>query len=345
MEDWTAADEAPRRYSPQRVEPCDLCVLLFAYRRGHVPEGGQQSITQLEYNAAMDRGIDVLAFLLRDETPWLSRFDERDRDPGVNQWRRELQEAHGVSFFELDPLSLDIEPALVRWILGRVGAPATRLPSSEDVDVAAPAALEVAVDSVSGSQVEVIYTDLTRILNAHGPHAVVVDLRNGSGWWSTRLYLLSSLVRDHTDASMLVFVDGDDGFVGAAEPRKVADSLVALHPDLAQRYTATIGGRSKADIVRAAVDEFVDGFASDEEVQMKSWVDADLLRHILEDDLITALIQVDDEKTVASRSLLLEIIRQDHPFVVLLAADGSVTSVVDRDRLARQVAEDQLKRD
>ena len=37
MEDWTADSGQPKIFSQDRVDGCDLCVLLVAFRRGHVP--------------------------------------------------------------------------------------------------------------------------------------------------------------------------------------------------------------------------------------------------------------------------------------------------------------------
>src|SRR5688572_33204617 len=45
MEDWTADADEPRRFSVDRLDGCDLCVLLVALRRGFVPPGGTRSIT------------------------------------------------------------------------------------------------------------------------------------------------------------------------------------------------------------------------------------------------------------------------------------------------------------
>ena len=95
---------------------CDLCVLLVAFRRGHVPKGGKLSITQLEYRKAKSLGIDILPFLLDEDAPWSRHFDELDQDSDLKQWREELQEHKGVGFFGLDPKSVEIQPALARWL-------------------------------------------------------------------------------------------------------------------------------------------------------------------------------------------------------------------------------------
>lgn len=116
MEDWTAAASEPKHFSQERVQGCDLIILLLAFRRGHVPDGEKYSITQLEYQAALALGTDVLVFMLDEKAPWPRRFDDLDKDPEMKRWRAELMERKGVSFFSLDPQSIEVGPALTRWI-------------------------------------------------------------------------------------------------------------------------------------------------------------------------------------------------------------------------------------
>jgi hypothetical protein len=116
MEDWTASSDEPKRFSQDRLENCDLCVLLVGFRRGHVPVGELLSITQLEYKAALALGIDVLVFMLREDAPWPRQFDELDKDPGIRRWRDELKESRGIGFFGHEPNSIEIAPALTRWV-------------------------------------------------------------------------------------------------------------------------------------------------------------------------------------------------------------------------------------
>ena len=81
MEDWVADSDEPKQFSRERADGCELCVLLVAFRRGHVPKGETESITQMEYRYAVDHGIDVLCFLLDADAPWPRRFDEMRDDP------------------------------------------------------------------------------------------------------------------------------------------------------------------------------------------------------------------------------------------------------------------------
>lgn len=116
MEDWTAESDEPRKFSQDRLAGCNFCVLLVALRRGFIPNGETRSITQLEYQAALDQGIDVLVYLLDENSPWPHRFVDLDRDPELSTWRRSLEERHGRQLFGLDPTSIDIAPAVTRWV-------------------------------------------------------------------------------------------------------------------------------------------------------------------------------------------------------------------------------------
>jgi len=116
MEDWAADPDEPKQFSQARLDGCDLCVLLVAFRRGCVPDGETRSITQLEYDAAIQQGVDVLPFLLEEKAPWSHEFYELDKDPEIKQWREALAKNHGVEFFSLDPRSIDMTGTLGRWL-------------------------------------------------------------------------------------------------------------------------------------------------------------------------------------------------------------------------------------
>jgi tetratricopeptide (TPR) repeat protein len=119
MEDWTAATEEPKEFSQARVQGCHLCILLVGFRRGHVPEGDHLSITQLEYEAARKLGLDILVFMLDEQAPWPHKFYELEKDPEIKRWRAAFLEHKGVGSFGLSPDSIEIAPALTRWLAGR----------------------------------------------------------------------------------------------------------------------------------------------------------------------------------------------------------------------------------
>lgn len=125
MEDWTASASEPKQFSRDRLEGCDFCVLLVGLRRGYVPPGESRSITQMEYNEAVRREMDILVYLVREDAAWPRSFDELDKDTELRPWREHLMEHYGVEFFDNDPASLDVKAAVARWI-GERGAQARR---------------------------------------------------------------------------------------------------------------------------------------------------------------------------------------------------------------------------
>ena len=73
-------------------------------------------MTQIEYDEAQTLAVDTLVFMLNEEAPWPRKHDELDKDPEVRRWRKYLCEHHGVSFFSLPPESMELQPAISRWL-------------------------------------------------------------------------------------------------------------------------------------------------------------------------------------------------------------------------------------
>jgi tetratricopeptide (TPR) repeat protein len=64
----TNSDDAIKA-SLKMVEEADLYIGIFAYRYGYIPEGHKVSITEMEYNHAVKRGIPRLIFIMHDDHP------------------------------------------------------------------------------------------------------------------------------------------------------------------------------------------------------------------------------------------------------------------------------------
>ena len=126
MEEWPGDSEEPKKFSQDRLSACDLCVLLIAFRRGSVPEGDTRSVTQMEYDAAVKQGVDIVPFMLTEDAPWPRKFDELDKDPEIRAWREQLKKSHGVESFGLEPRSIDLMGTLGRWLTHHTSAQAER---------------------------------------------------------------------------------------------------------------------------------------------------------------------------------------------------------------------------
>lgn len=119
MEFWTASKDEPKVFSQKRIDGCDLCIALIGFRRGYVPAGEKLSITQLEIQAAVSQNIDVLVFMLAEDAPWPRKYDEMNTDAALRRWRNELRKRYGAEEFGLESASIDVAPALHRWIAER----------------------------------------------------------------------------------------------------------------------------------------------------------------------------------------------------------------------------------
>lgn len=73
MEQLPALDTDAIAASLALVDEADVYVGLFAHRYGCIPEGHHTSITEMEYDRAVKRGIPRLIFLMSDDVPVLPK--------------------------------------------------------------------------------------------------------------------------------------------------------------------------------------------------------------------------------------------------------------------------------
>jgi hypothetical protein len=119
-------DIAMEYYIPEETRPldrclrdvgsCDLYVGLFARRYGYCPPGKQQSITELEFRAAKDAGIDCLCFLLPDDAAWPDEMVEYGQGADkLKELRSELSTNFLCGFFTTpDELAAIASAGIVR---------------------------------------------------------------------------------------------------------------------------------------------------------------------------------------------------------------------------------------
>ncbi|HEY0174635.1 MAG TPA: DUF4062 domain-containing protein [Pyrinomonadaceae bacterium] len=94
MEHLTAGDTTAAEKSVAMVDDASVYLGVFAYRYGHVPEAdnpGRISITEMEYDRAVERGIPRLIFLMdRSHTLTAADMEEETGDP-VEAARRKVK--------------------------------------------------------------------------------------------------------------------------------------------------------------------------------------------------------------------------------------------------------------
>jgi hypothetical protein len=69
MEHLPASPKDAVRASRELVDEADIYLGVFAYRYGYIPPGYEISITEMEYNWAVERGIPRVIFLIHEDHP------------------------------------------------------------------------------------------------------------------------------------------------------------------------------------------------------------------------------------------------------------------------------------
>ena len=131
MEDYVASDDRPLARCEADVRSSDYYVGILAWRYGFTPPGQDRSITELEYLAAVDRGVPVLLFLADENASWPR--NQMDSPPArIEALRERLKTHHLVSFFERpEDLATRVSVAVARELI-RAGEPA---PSAVNIRV------------------------------------------------------------------------------------------------------------------------------------------------------------------------------------------------------------------
>jgi Domain of unknown function (DUF4062) len=66
MENLAASDSNAVRVSLEKVDNAEIYLGIFGHRYGCVPDGYTTSITEMEYDRALQRGISRLVFIMHD---------------------------------------------------------------------------------------------------------------------------------------------------------------------------------------------------------------------------------------------------------------------------------------
>jgi hypothetical protein len=191
------------------------------------------------------------------------------------------------------------------------------------------------------------------VAGAGSTRAVVIDLGEGDRWWSTRLFLLSSLLQALTGVRQLVFRDAREQFCGMASPGAVLDRFAAAFPLCAQFLAQLRQDEPSLDIERET-DRQLELWADVHEQPKgpgeyfaKVGVRAELLERLLGERLVARCIRVDAQGlTMVQVQQIVESPLPDVP-VDRVRGDGKTgdreLQVVDRDSFALELAREWVK--
>jgi formylglycine-generating enzyme required for sulfatase activity len=132
MEEYTAQSALPVDRCTRDAAAADIYVGIFAWSYGYVPAGYPESITILEYRAAVAAGAEALIFLVDEEYPWLpGRVDQGAKKRLLDRFKAEVRTNSIVeSFTTTDDLAARVTSAVAR-----VGLRARLTNGSGDVDI------------------------------------------------------------------------------------------------------------------------------------------------------------------------------------------------------------------
>jgi Domain of unknown function (DUF4062) len=235
MEQYAAEGSRPVERCKRDVELADAYVLILGWRYGYVPtqdNEAAQSVTEIEYRHARVTNKPILAFLLDPETPWPpNSMDSASANAtaaaAISALRSEVGGEYLAGLFTSpEDLSSQVAAAVAslglttqvsQLVLNRTAVTADSMGGFGTGNPMQDTSLDAIKDMVAG---------------AGKDRAIVVSLGEGDRWWSTRLFLLASLLRSLTHVRQIVFCGREDRFAGMASPDALLDGMSARFPIL-----------------------------------------------------------------------------------------------------------------
>ncbi|WP_158501601.1 DUF4062 domain-containing protein [Vitiosangium sp. GDMCC 1.1324] len=138
MEYLPASDAEAVSVSTEMVDQSELYIGVFAHRYGYVPPGGTRSVTEMEYERAVQRGIPRLIFLMSDDYRGL-RASDIETGAGAERLKAlksRLQTERVVKYFTSpENLRANVVEALVKYVTTAERAPPGPSASLSDLNV------------------------------------------------------------------------------------------------------------------------------------------------------------------------------------------------------------------
>lgn len=362
MEQYVAEGNKPLDRCLADVRSADLYVIILAWRYGYVPADqpspGELSITELEYCEAKSSNKTILAFLLDPDTPWpTNRVDAMSADPkpgesrpgsNIARFRSELGTSYLAGMFRTpDDLASQVAAAVAAQGLNKFMV--ERVLSQTSVNSGEMGGFGEGSDLHDTTVMSI----KSMVAAAGSARAIVVDLGEGDHWWSTRLFLLSSLLQALTGVRQLVFRDASSRFCGMASPAAVLDRFAEKFQACSAALAELRQGDASLDIeqetdrqleIWTRIHEPPNGPG---EKVAKVGLRAELLERLLGERLITRCIHVDGQGlTMAQVQQIVEFPLSDVP-IDRSKTDGAEPDrelqVVDRDAFALELAREWVK--
>src|ERR1043165_5722535 len=116
MEHMPATDADAIGASLKMVDGADIYIGIFANRYGYVPEDENISITEMEYQRAIERHIPTLIFLIDPQHPPITGESETPENvTKLHTLKEKLKKQHVVNFFKSPD---DLRANVMKSLLG-----------------------------------------------------------------------------------------------------------------------------------------------------------------------------------------------------------------------------------
>lgn len=238
MEDYTARDESSAVACTCDVAVSDLYVGLIAWRYGHIPKNDNPnslSVTEQEYQAAVDNGVPRLVFLLDETSSWPPSFFDAftgagDAGKQVRDFRKRLTEERLASMFT-SPEDLAAKVATAVHLASAISAASDA--SFDFAQVVGADAMDRPAMLFNESYTPYLIEQIAKL---GGTPLLKIDLKDGGYWWSTRLYALATLVHEYTAVEWLLFLEEGNTYVGMVRPAELRRALAVAQPQLDETY-------------------------------------------------------------------------------------------------------------
>lgn len=101
MEHLTALDKDAVEISLEMVDRADVYIGIFAHRYGSIPDGADKSITEMEYDRAVEKKIPRLIFFINEDLPVLPKdFDTGPGAAKLQALKERIGKERVAAFFE-----------------------------------------------------------------------------------------------------------------------------------------------------------------------------------------------------------------------------------------------------
>jgi len=112
-----AEDKESTKACLDLIDKCDLFVGIYAWRYGYVPEGSEKSITELEYDYAVKKGIPRFCYFVDENYTWPPPLMEHT---AINKIEKFKQKVSGERVFDVftdkGSLKYNINNDLSKWM-------------------------------------------------------------------------------------------------------------------------------------------------------------------------------------------------------------------------------------